>query len=82
MKNHYVMNQTSQMLYRDTFEGCKAWAEKQTADWKSYGMNAPVYRIFYDTATEPSLTLNEIQSQDNCQYEPENPQNDKLRAIH
>lgn len=55
--NHYVMDSNSQMLHRGTLEDCKAWSEKMAKQFRDYGMPAPAYRIFYDSGTEPVLTI-------------------------
>jgi hypothetical protein len=59
MKNYYVMNAQSQMLWRDCEQGCRDWIAQQTKSWKSYGMKPPVYRLFYDSGREPKETFNQ-----------------------
>lgn len=57
MKNYYVMNAYSVMQFRGTLDECREWVERRQRDFRNYGMRAPVFRIFYDSATEPCETF-------------------------
>ena len=58
MKNHYVMNENSVMVFRGTRQECVTFCKTTNSARRSYGLHLGTFRIFYDTATEPSETIN------------------------
>ena len=52
--NYYIMDANGVMLFRGTLEQCRNWANEHARQFRNYGMRVPVYRIFYDSATEPT----------------------------
>jgi hypothetical protein len=57
--NYYVMNATGQIVCRNTRQGCREWAERQAKQFRDYGMRPPIFRIFYDSGTEPVEIIGE-----------------------
>lgn len=57
MKNHYVMDANSKMVFRGTREECVAFCKRDNSARIGYGMKPLTYRVFHDSATEPCETI-------------------------
>ncbi len=56
--NYYVMDRNSQMRFRGFFQACVEWCDRESKQYRDCGMKPPPYRIFYDSAREPTKTFN------------------------
>lgn len=60
MKNHYVMTRYNVIIYRGTLDECRKFCEDRDKAWSDFGSPLPPQlRVFYGTATEPTLTIPE-----------------------
>ena len=52
--NYYIMDSNSSLCFRGTREQCREWCEKRVAEFQTYGMVPPYYRLFFDSDPEPA----------------------------